>query len=306
MSKKIICSTLAVFLVSCSPKGQDTFLSHKATQVSTGIIYGEDSITEVETVNKYEVNKNASVALINKSDLQLSAPHQYKLAPSSVLDLYGTCSDLKLNPEAASSFCSGVLISPNIVLTAGHCVGINHPCEDTAFVFGYENDLLQSSENTIFDSQIYHCKKMLTQKDDQVNVLDFTLVQLDRNVPLFPAYMIFQMRQKFQPGTSIYTIGYPLGTPKKMAYGTVRSANVVSGAINADLDVFSGNSGGPVFDTQTNQLIGIISGGEDDFEFDEVKRCEKSRKCKDGQCSGEYIVPITRIMHELHKAKLSQ
>jgi len=62
-------------------------------------------------------------------------------------------------------------------------------------------------------------------------------------------------------GQSVYVIGHPLGLPLKVAPGG--SVEDISKAyFTAKLNVFSGNSGSPVFDSVTHEVIGIVAHGD--------------------------------------------
>lgn len=275
-------------------------------KASSAVIYGTDSISDVDTSDKLFLNKNASLAVMHKNDLERISESKFKLPFATVESLFETCPDFELGKELSAAYCSAVLIAPQIVLTAGHCISATNPCENAAFVVGYEDSLIKQSAPVIDQSLVYYCKKVINQKDDQVDVMDFALIELDRPTNLFPASLRFQPYEKIENKSSVYSIGYPLGAPKKMSTGIVRQAeDEESKALIAELDVFSGNSGSPVFDSKTHQLIGILSGGEEDFDFDKTKRCEKVRQCVSSECSGEFVVPIQKIMSFLHMHKES-
>ncbi len=85
------------------------------------------------------------------------------------------------------------------------------------------------------------------------------------------------MSQKFISSTitvetPVYSVGYGLGLSIKHNFdGTI--GFIGNEGIYANLDLFSGNSGSPVFDSRTNELIGILSGGAEDWDCSE-KCCQ--------------------------------
>ena len=56
-------------------------------------------------------------------------------------------------------------------------------------------------------------------------------------------------------------IGHPCGLPLKCAPGASID-DFTDNYFRADLDVYSGNSGSPVFCAETHELIGIVSRGK--------------------------------------------
>ncbi|MEO1258845.1 MAG: serine protease [Bacteroidota bacterium] len=66
--------------------------------------------------------------------------------------------------------------------------------------------------------------------------------------------------------TEVYSIGHGLGLPKKLVFDGSLSENVPTNPFfKCNLDLFGGNSGSPVFDAQTNKVVGILVRGLSDF-----------------------------------------
>jgi putative serine protease PepD len=76
-----------------------------------------------------------------------------------------------------------------------------------------------------------------------------------------------------QPGESVVAIGSNLGLPETMTGGIVSATNrtitapngfSITGAIQTDAAINHGNSGGPLIDTATNTVVGIVDQIESD------------------------------------------
>ena len=114
-------------------------------------------------------------------------------------------------------------------------------------------------------------------------------------------------------------IGYPLGTPAKLAKGgrvLVDDSNKQQ--FTTTLDAFEGNSGSPVLNNR-NQVVGILVSGEpiDSFVQDEVNKCEIYNRCNEnglnclslkGQAAGDLLksgsdvqrmAPVLEMLKEL-------
>lgn len=280
-----------------------TQFSENAVDIKTGwnsVIYGEDSVENVTSSNSLKSVSELSVALVKKADLHPN-PRQdsWQLTDESVKERYGTCSDFKLSHEIAPAFCSGVLVTPNVVLTAGHCFDENTTCENSAFVLGFETALMGTSQNRLKKGNIFSCKRIIRLKNFDDKQLDYALIELDRSTLMHPIPLASNTATELTVQSEIYTIGYPLGVAKKRATGVIRTNEVEGMNIVAELDVYGGNSGSPVYDKKTNRLIGILAGGESDFEMDVKNQCEKAKLCNQGECVGELVVPIDRILKDL-------
>lgn len=78
--------------------------------------------------------------------------------------------------------CSGFLVAPDIIATAGHCIKTTKDCQNTSVIFDlaykkgeYKLPQIIASEN------IYSCKEIIKhQLIDQTNAHeDFTLIDLN-------------------------------------------------------------------------------------------------------------------------------
>lgn len=66
---------------------------------------------------------------------------------------------------------------------------------------------------------------------------------------------------------------------------------------STNLDTFSGNSGGPVFNAETYEVEGVLVRGEQDYIMNDDRDCDSVRKCEDdgSDCMGEEVVRVTNI-----------
>lgn len=195
--------------------------------------------------------------------------------------------------QRVGPFCSGSLIAPNLVLTAGHCVYDQASCEDMAFVFDFRIDAYgELGPESVPSSQVYGCKKLHDREDDPVGG-DFAIVELDRAVTdRLPVSL--EKSQVPVAGDPVLSIGHPSGLPAKLADGAnIRS--VEPKFFRANLDTFYNNSGSPIFNEKTGNQVGILVRGEQDFRWT-WKGCRVVNECADDECDGE---DVTRMDHVL-------
>jgi hypothetical protein len=168
-------------------------------------------------------------------------------------------------PISAGISFSGFLVKENVIAAAGHCVNKNN-LTDLRIVFGYKmldptTPVTQVSNENIYKGvRIIH--KVLNHTG---NKSDWALVKLDRkvvgpSVPKLSGKRIFSD----QP---VYVIGHPVGLPLKYTAGaSVRDAHETY--FVANLNIYSGNSGSPIFNRDTNEVIGmVVRGYNRDFRW---------------------------------------
>jgi hypothetical protein len=180
------------------------------------------------------------------------------------------------------SFCTGFLVGPDLVATAGHCCQDESWLLGTRFVFGFKMLDAATPVMTLDASQVYTGIELVGQAG--TSAVDYAIIRLDRPVTAPGAVPLPIRRSGTVPvGTSIGIIGHPSGLPLKIAFGS--GTEVISNAsiyyFEANLDSFVGNSGSPVFHAGTGEVEGILVGGLEDFVFSPT--CFSSNRLSDYQ-----------------------
>lgn len=258
---------------------------------STDLIYGKDDRYEVsEYAMPFFVNKARSVAL-KVSNRKLTESREDKtLLNFTTRKLKQVvpqiCPDERYVDQVSLGDCSGFLISPDKIVTAGHCMMNETECSGSKWVFDFK-----AETKAIKKSNVYSCKKILKQKYvyNKVQVNDYAVIELDR--PVFGrAPLEYRKIGLVEHDTPLVVIGHPLGLPMKITDGgrvsglndieresTMLSVLLRRNYFNANLDTFAGNSGSPVFNYETGKVEGLLIQGADDFAFNETKGCLESR-----------------------------
>jgi len=160
---------------------------------------------------------------------------------------------------AAMSMCTGFLVKEDVVATAAH-FGNRNNVKSLRFIFGYKMEEPYARVDKFFNETIYKGVEIIDRKlIREGKKSDWALVRLDRKVE---GQRVAKLSKKeifcCQP---IYVMGHPCGLPLKYAPGAcVR--NVEETYFSAYLDIYSGNSGSPVFDGKTHEVIGIVVRGD--------------------------------------------
>ncbi len=263
-----------------------------------GVIYGDDNRQEPYQVSDPQILAvaDSTVAVVEAKALipgkaffrMLGQANAYQLKAPQFGTEYGLCKQEPYYSQPSGAFCSGFLVGPDLIATAGHCID-EKKCGSVAFAFGFQMNPNNTANITFPQTEVYGCKKVIAR--ELTSNQDYAVVQLDRPVqnhkPLKLAARVPQVNE------SIYVIGHPAGLPKKIAGGAnVRKLN--KGFFSANLDTYGGNSGSAVFSAVTNEVLGILVRGENDFNT--VNGCRLSNQCKNDQCRGEDITYIDYVI----------
>jgi hypothetical protein len=87
-------------------------------------------------------------------------------------------------------------------------------------------------------------------------------------------------------GQAVHVIGHPVGLPAKYAPNATVRDNAPAAFFVANLDTYGGNSGSPVFNSDTHEVEGILVRGERDFQTT-PQGCTISFLCPNTGCRGE-------------------
>ncbi|MCO4795145.1 MAG: trypsin-like peptidase domain-containing protein [Bacteriovoracaceae bacterium] len=280
-------------------------LSLNVQAANNKVIYGED-----DRVSASESDNEAFVELSRSTAVQIENNKLSTEEGSDVVTIKGqalkdsfikVCEDEKFADTITAGNCSGFLVAPDLLVTAGHCMKPSmwnpdkNPCAEYQWVFNFNTAHMNSStEAVVSKSDVYKCKEVVSSALSSSSKNDYALVRLDRAVegrePLK-----FRKEGQVEEGAPLVVIGHPSGLPTMIADGANVRKNVSPFYFNANLDTFGGNSGSAVFNVDTGEIEGILVRGERDYQTDPDLGCKRVFKCENDTCRGEDVTRITVI-----------
>jgi V8-like Glu-specific endopeptidase len=257
------------------------------------VIYGTDDRKDFHDVqNRSDILNDiqSTVALFESDKIRDLGDGTSEITVEKFGDVYNLCPNEKFREQPIGAFCSGFLVAPDIIATAGHCVNTND-VKNVRFVFGFRMNSPGSPNTKISNSEIYKGESIADRKltDDGT---DWALVKLDRPVQNHPSVKI-RKQGKIGDNQKVHVIGHPCGLPLKVAENAFVRDNNNSSYMTCNLDTYGGNSGSPVFNSETHEVEGILVRGETDFEAS--GNCNISLVCPTTGCRGEDVTRTTEF-----------
>jgi hypothetical protein len=277
------------------------FSSAQASQVissvGTSAIYGTDNREFISSKTDKKIKElSSSVAMIVQKELVTSRWPISQISADLLSDKknLNLCVDQKFASHHSLNSCTGLLIAPDLVASAGHCFMSEDDCRNKSIIF----EVLEKNENEagykILKKQVYECKEIVKSAfDDSYN--DFAVIRLKKRIfdrtPL-------RLRRNGEISTTdkVFMIGHPLGLPQVLT----SIAKVIETSevhfFKATLDSFEGNSGSPVFNARTLEVEGILVRGEDDFVQTDEAQCLKYKTFEEASGKGESVTKIRDLL----------
>lgn len=206
----------------------------------------------------------------------------------------GMCKSEPFADQPAPGHCSGFLIAPDVLVTAGHCVRDREQCQSHYWVFDFANtDGLQADFKFTKD-QLVRCVDIISRvKEDGVGT-DYAVLKLERKIPNRTP-MKFRKAGKMSDDSVLTVLGYPSGLPLKITTGAVLRDNSKDNYFVMNSDTYGGNSGSAVVDTRTGLVEGILVRGDTDYEKSPTDDCYVTLKRSQDNGRGEDATRITMI-----------
>lgn len=261
------------------------------TELTENVIYGQDGRQDVYQASEAsKLLADSTVALIKNSELTQQGATTL-IAGESFASSYQLCSSEKFREQNTSAFCSGSLVGPDTIITAGHCITSQSDCVNTSFVFGFAVKSAGVLPTQVNSSEVYRCREIVSRVLENSGS-DYAVIKLDRAVTNHAALKVRRSGEA-AVGDPLLVIGHPVGLPTKITTGGKVRSTASDKYYVTNLDTYGGNSGSAVFNAQTLEIEGILVRGEQDFVYQ--GGCNVSKVCSEDSCRGEDVTRISQL-----------
>ncbi|MBI3548746.1 MAG: trypsin-like peptidase domain-containing protein [Elusimicrobia bacterium] len=264
-------------------------------------IFGPDARQEIHQDERAARLAPSTAIMISDVFIKKKPGGRFDIEVGTIHDspLYHLCKNERFwdQPSAAVN-CTGFLVGPDLLATAGHCMiypsqEINEAsdtstpfCSTFAWLFDYgvKPDGTVDMKD-VPEDRLVRCKRVIqtvvrARKDPATGVFAFgpdaALIQLERPVP---RRALKPSKSPVKVGDEVSKIGHPSGLPAKWT-GRASVIAAETDYYRTTLDGHSGDSGGPVFN-DADEVIGILvrTFPEGDYLHSNSENCARPNRC---------------------------
>lgn len=260
------------------------------------IIYGEDNrVDTFQSTNPlFKRLAHSTAAMVSSENIKISGSTA-ELRGRSLGEVFRLCEKERFYHQPFIANCSGFLVAPDIIVSAGHCFESRDMCTNHRWVFDYKLDHENQRNVSVPASSVYKCKEVIEAKF--TDKLDYAVIRLDRAVTdRFPV----KISTELKVGTEVVMIGHPSGLPQKIT-DQAKITKISETEFRATVDAFQINSGSAVFNARTGDVLGILVRGRIDYRTNSDLNCTEVNTTTEAE-DGESIAKNTQFIRALNAA----
>lgn len=282
-------------------------VSAKAIEINT-IVYGKKddrvlvtSLSNSRMNQKYLEASRSVFAMVTKDKSYDMGFGRTNISAKSVASEFNICKGEYLSEQPSAASCTGFLVAPDTLVTAGHCVRNLKDCQSKMWILDFKfNEKFTKSNISLIvpNDKIYNCKEVVVSKNNYLN--DFAVIKLDRKVEGRKPLPL-RKTGKVEKIDSLYTIGYPMGIPQTLTRDGEVVGNLMPNYFKLKIDTFMGNSGSPIINERSGEVEGILIKGGADADFSLFGACYDTKICDGLFCNTEEVAQRISTVREFIK-----
>lgn len=192
--KSILLVLIAVSLSAVNAQEKETKLPKEYPFGAPGSesrgVFGEDGRQEVNDVSGISHYTNATAVMVPKDNVSGNKIYGYSLGQSLTKQFGVNRFDesVRFLDQPTVANCTGFLVAPQIIVTAGHCINSMEDANKWYWLFDYTNEMawnLEGNYVTIDRNNLFEVSEILGSKlegEEEYELEDYAVLKLDRVV----------------------------------------------------------------------------------------------------------------------------
>lgn len=239
-------------------------------------IYDEDNRRDPykENDEKLVEISQAVAHQIYKDELRGWTFQRYWQVVTRPLENHGVCSNERFSEQPTMrDDCSGVLIGPKLLLTAGNCTTA-HYCKNDLFYWMFDYKMDEGGfDHKRHRQNFYKCERIVQRIFDPSTAISYIVLELEKEVVGVKPVKLSKTNT-LSSDDELVVMGHPEGLPLKIAAGArVFDQNEKHFLVSSD--IHGSNKGAPIINKRTYELEGILISGRKNYEFS-PSGCERT------------------------------
>lgn len=257
---------------------------------ASAAIYGSDDRREVSQNSDWRALAAAVAVQVGNVFIVDNLDGIVSLTGVKTLERSGVCPTERFAHQPSVGMCTGFLIAPRLLLTAGHCnsnVGINNLGDEycRAFSWMFDYNSAQPGLERVPRRRVYQCVRVIHAENIENYpfdvarfgaLRDFAILELDRDVEGVEPLKLAEREPV--PGQRVFAIGHPWGLPAKHSGVSLIASTAYTEIFTTPLDSLGGNSGSPVFNEEL-EVLGVLTAGHQFDDYDTPEGCVRFNRC---------------------------
>ncbi|HYO93126.1 MAG TPA: FG-GAP-like repeat-containing protein [Polyangiaceae bacterium] len=252
----------------------------ETAEVTDEVIWNNSLLEYYQLTTSQKALSNASAAIVFKSDVQNCNTSFCTLRTVSGR----MCSGQRFASQAAfPSGCTGFMVGPRQIATAGHCFDATAlgSCSAASVVFRWRKDSSGTNPNpNILLEHIYNCASIV--RDGRPEGEDWIVFEVDRNITSStstPRAPLPLAKGPTTIGALVNVASHFAGLATKWNTDVISDLpSAASPLIRAKVDLTGGSSGAPWIDA-TNSVMGVFSRGPSEAAEPPANACIMEKNC---------------------------
>ncbi|GEM_PF-3293400 len=230
-------------------------------------LYEQDDRKDLYEINNPELQKIASAMAYQIEFVELKGWtfNRFWTLVMEPFQARRICPDERYKEQLSMrTNCSGILVSPKHLLTAGNCI-TEHYCSNDLYYWMFNYDLKEDKPFNIKhrNTNFYKCEKIVKRYYDPNNAISYTLLELKKEVKGVEPVKLRQSGD-LSPGEELIVLGHPQGLPLKIA-DNIQTYDQNDTHFLLNSDIAGSTRGAAIINAKSYELEGIMIHGTPNY-----------------------------------------